>query len=422
MRGDDIVEPAPHLLHAAIDDRLVVLDRATAVCHVLNASAGLILDAADGTRSVDGIVELLSEETGVDRDAIAPDVHDALDTFRAGGLVLGAGDEAPEPPPVPVSAQLAIDEPHAARRARWAPTVSARLDAVEEPTIVGPVALAGTTIELRTGSTAMAAKLEELTASLPRADDAASTIWLLDRGNDGPHRWRIVIDGELFASVAGGDDAVDTLAAKLNLIAVAGSLGRVLLHAGAVERDGQAIVVAGESGRGKSTLTAALVQAGFNYLTDELVLIDPHTARVELYPKALDLSAESHTLLGLGDPAGSGFKGRVSPSASRIILGGRRAEPDRAARRSGRADRRRGPLPRSGGCPGRTAAEHLRRDVHPPRCPRHARPPLHHHAGDQSRPHAARRRCRRREPSPPRSIADELRAGFRPSGPHLRRG
>ena len=114
---------------------------------------------------------------------------------------------------------------------------------------------------------------------------------------------------------------------------MAGSLGRVLLHAGAVERDGRAIVVAGESGRGKSTLTAALVQAGFNYVTDELVLIDPLTAHVEPYPKALDLSAESHTLLGLGDPAGIGLQGTGVPRRPRLIVRGRRARPARAARR-----------------------------------------------------------------------------------------
>lgn len=45
------------------------------------------------------------------------------------------------------------------------------------------------------------------------------------------------------------------------------------IHAGAVWKDGQCIVLPGSSGRGKSTLTAWLVKHGYQYLTDELVFL-----------------------------------------------------------------------------------------------------------------------------------------------------
>ena len=404
MRGDDVVEPAPHLLHAAIDDRLVVLDRTTAVCHVLNASAGLILDAADGTRSVDGIVALLSEETGVDPDAIAPDVHDALDTFRASGLVLGASDDVPELPPAAVSAQLAVDEPQARRGERdgrrrcrpWSRRSSNRRPSARWRWRARPSSSVPTR---RRWPPSSRSSPPHSPGPTPRRARSGCSIG----AHDGPHRWRIVIDGELFASVAEADDAVSTLAAKLNLMAVAGSMGRVLLHAGAVERDGRAIVVAGESGRGKSTLTAALVQAGFNYLTDELVLIDPDTARVEPYPKALDLSEESHTLLSLGDRAGSGFKGRVSPGAlgssseggelSLLVL---LAAPDGPGEDGVRSL-----------APVDALVELLRSTfaetfILPDALDTLARL-CTDHAGHQPRPHAPRRRRRRRKPGPPRA-------------------
>lgn len=45
------------------------------------------------------------------------------------------------------------------------------------------------------------------------------------------------------------------------------------IHAGAVWKDGQCIVLPGSSGRGKSTLTTWLVKHGYQYLTDELVFL-----------------------------------------------------------------------------------------------------------------------------------------------------
>lgn len=46
------------------------------------------------------------------------------------------------------------------------------------------------------------------------------------------------------------------------------------LHAGAVCRGNRCIILPGQSGNGKSTLTAWLVMNGFQYLTDELIFLD----------------------------------------------------------------------------------------------------------------------------------------------------
>jgi hypothetical protein len=45
------------------------------------------------------------------------------------------------------------------------------------------------------------------------------------------------------------------------------------IHAGAVWKENQCIVLPGSSGKGKSTLTAWLVKHGYHYLTDELVFL-----------------------------------------------------------------------------------------------------------------------------------------------------
>ncbi len=51
-----------------------------------------------------------------------------------------------------------------------------------------------------------------------------------------------------------------------------------LLHAAALERDGRALVLAGPSGAGKTTLALALVARGWRIATEEMVLIDSSLA------------------------------------------------------------------------------------------------------------------------------------------------
>jgi hypothetical protein len=47
-----------------------------------------------------------------------------------------------------------------------------------------------------------------------------------------------------------------------------------LLHAATLERDGRALVFAGPSGAGKTTLTLALVARGWRFVTEEITVID----------------------------------------------------------------------------------------------------------------------------------------------------
>ena len=60
----------------------------------------------------------------------------------------------------------------------------------------------------------------------------------------------------------------------------------VVLHAGAVARNGRAVLVAGASGAGKSSLICWLVEQGFDYLTDEIVLLQPADGTITPLPRA----------------------------------------------------------------------------------------------------------------------------------------
>lgn len=77
------------------------------------------------------------------------------------------------------------------------------------------------------------------------------------------------------------------------------------LHAGAVARDGGAILLVGASNAGKTTLTTGLVRTGAGYLTDELVTLDDD-GLVRPYPKPLAIGEGSHRLFPELRPAWSG--------------------------------------------------------------------------------------------------------------------
>ena len=75
-------------------------------------------------------------------------------------------------------------------------------------------------------------------------------------------------------------------------------------HASAVARDGVAVVFAADADSGKSTLATILVEAGFDYLTDEATAIDLDTGEVVGYPKPITLDPGSQQLLVHLDPGG----------------------------------------------------------------------------------------------------------------------
>ncbi len=70
----------------------------------------------------------------------------------------------------------------------------------------------------------------------------------------------------------------------------------LLLHAGAVARDEGAVILPAPPESGKSSLTIALLEAGFGYLSDELAAIDPVTGRVYPYPKRIWVTEGSFEL------------------------------------------------------------------------------------------------------------------------------
>jgi len=79
----------------------------------------------------------------------------------------------------------------------------------------------------------------------------------------------------------------------------------LIFHAGAVRTPGrEVILLPGNPEAGKSTITAALLRAGCDYLGDELIGVREGSHRAVGFPRALQLDATSRSVVGLGS---SGF-------------------------------------------------------------------------------------------------------------------
>ncbi len=77
------------------------------------------------------------------------------------------------------------------------------------------------------------------------------------------------------------------------LIAALAGTGVLTIHAGVVALDGRAVLIAGRSGRGKTTLVLGLLRRGLDLLSDELALIAPDDRTVLAYPRGLHVRRDA---------------------------------------------------------------------------------------------------------------------------------
>ena len=335
------------LREAIIDAETLVLDRSLARCHVLNASSSAIWQFMGGDLTIGGMIEDVTSETDLDREEIIPIVTAAIRGFADAGLIkvidrtaepVDHRDSEPDSSSREnaqdrnASAEGELGAAQIARGIRWRRIVSSTLDRIPGLTVHGPWQFGDVRATIATDNAAVGAYLEHILLGLrvdgsEQEERATVRIHIVRRRSEGQELVSSYFDGQPAARRSSPADSIEVTLQELNLLATTRTSGAVLLHAGAVEFDGRVVVVTGESGRGKSTLTAALVQAGGGYLTDELVIIDPEDLNVRPYPKPLDLDPNSLELLGL--PPDDGFvvaKRHVSPTElGAISLGGRLA-------------------------------------------------------------------------------------------------
>lgn len=93
-----------------------------------------------------------------------------------------------------------------------------------------------------------------------------------------PHLGRLLVESgrRLTAEMnsEGTPAEISTLVAGSGMAAALYQRGRLCLHASGVAKNGRAILITGHSGAGKSTLASALLQRGFDFISDDVCAID----------------------------------------------------------------------------------------------------------------------------------------------------
>lgn len=251
---------------------VVVYDLLTDTAHHLNPAAGTILLSCDGVSDENNLVDRLVEATGGDRSQVRRDVHAVVMSFADLGLVgrpdeqRPAGTQPPEATPAPPG---------------WFTGPSFRI-------VDWRVTFCGPQEEL------LSAVASRLGAGDPCDDGVplAMPIFLRDDGvvlvgSEG--RWQYV--------------DLESCLSQLQFLLVDFAISTTtcaVLHAGAVRSpDGEVVLLPGTPMSGKSTMTAAFVAAGWDYLGDEAIGVRPETCVAVGWPKRLRLGAVSREVLGV---------------------------------------------------------------------------------------------------------------------------
>ncbi len=326
---------APGLHEARLDDAVVVLDQRSDQCHVLGGAAGSIWSLIDDRRTSAEITKELGTLLSAETADIGPEVLAAVQGLQGIGIVELTELQSPSNRSqfetsadgislaVSTAGSISVSNPIdvQSRRSKWGPTMVRLVGGWDSGVVLGPFAFGDVSVRIATDIPEIAVHLRTVLRAMDAASSASQTgkrcdVVIARDHKDSESRCRIWIDGLLHRRQYLTSLSVEYVMTELNLVAVSGTGDSLLFHAGAVERDGRVVVIAGISGRGKSTLTAALVRAGFRYVTDEMAIIDPKSGWVRPYLKPLDLDDSSLDLLGLGGRVDENYvveKFRVDP-------------------------------------------------------------------------------------------------------------
>lgn len=155
----------------------------------------------------------------------------------------------------------------------------------------------GTVIEVRSTDEGFLSDIARLYRHfLPSAGQPDIVLSVIREGN----LYSLERDGRFLADNTTRDEALMELLVAVNEATIV-HCPHFVIHAGAVAREGRVVAFPGKKRAGKSTMVAALLQAGFEYASDEALILDVSQDRVICYPKAIWLTDKSRRAIGLRD-------------------------------------------------------------------------------------------------------------------------
>jgi len=121
-------------------------------------------------------------------------------------------------------------------------------------------------------------------------------------------------------------DAATLLQTSVLQVAARLATDHLLLHAGAVSRNGSGVVLVASPGHGKTTLVVSLIKSGWRFLSDEVACLTADGSTIIPFPRSLILRPDTRSLLGL--PEESMAPGPVPGSEDERIADIETVRPD----------------------------------------------------------------------------------------------
>ncbi len=267
----DPLVPSTGVRLAPLGPGAVACDLVYETTHLLDSTAAwLLASALSGPVTATDLIAEASAATSNDPDVIARDLTRLIDHLTDLGL-LGRTQPWEPPSPQPGSALDRQEVPQGAVH----PVIDHR-------------------IAFRSTSPELLAEVDDF-LGMGLADTEPTLVFDIETGADGgitittADEWRFPAPSTLYAQLPG---VINEYAAR--------SHSCVVLHAGAVRTpSGSILLFPGVIDAGKSTLVAALIQAGCDYLGDESIGLRSPTLEAVGYPKPLTLDNGSRRVLGL---------------------------------------------------------------------------------------------------------------------------
>lgn len=192
-------------------------------------------------------------------------------------------------------------------------------------------------VHVRTESSALSSQLQSVYRHFPLADGANwADVHVHIGRTSSVHRWRapqvtLRSDGEAWFDDFPAESPLPLFEWGCNWL-----IGRclndlLLLHSGAVERNGLALLLPATPGSGKSTLTAALSQRGWRLLSDEFGAYDPDADVFRAVLKPIALKNQSIEVIRRFAP--EAVFGPEFPNTRKGTVAHLAALPDAVARR-----------------------------------------------------------------------------------------
>jgi hypothetical protein len=120
-------------------------------------------------------------------------------------------------------------------------------------------------------------------SSRPVGEGEVVSLWFLDEGRD---RFSLLVNGTTH-SLGDYPDPHGQAYQMVSTAVMEKVRGFSIIHAGVVAREGKALIISGPAGSGKTTLTAALMERGFHFLSDDFCPLHQETGLVHPFPRAM---------------------------------------------------------------------------------------------------------------------------------------